>query len=166
MAFNSYGKKNGFGFEAIEEIIAAIRGENPPIHEKLETLRKDEGYKVELDQIKKKHCDKDLGRRSAPRYALKLEVVLMTSKKSFKSATENISEVGALLKDVLPIEFVDRVFEILIIFQEGNKKEYFLFHGRTAGGALLSPRLRFVKSMGNSSQRLNQLIETLSPAVV
>lgn len=133
----------------------------------LADIRSHKESPIDLDRLKSKHSDKPLGRRVAPRYSVHFEVVLMSSKKSFRTKTLNISEVGALLVDLVPSEFSRELFEVLFTtIDDSGKKEYFLFHARTAEGRLRSPRIQFIKSMGDSANRLNDLIEKLTPLEV
>lgn len=133
----------------------------------LSNIRAEPGDVIDINHLKEKYTDKHLGRRCAPRYSIHFEVVLMSSKKSFRSKTINISESGALLTELVPTELTREIFEVLFTaIDNAGKKEYFLFHAKAADGPLRSKRIQFTRSMGDSATRLNHLIEQFTPIEV
>jgi len=172
LAFNSFSFKFGriWGFDDTkvqsEESQVGIELTQTTA-KSLKNIRSQSENVIDVDQLRHKYSDKSLGRRSAPRYSVHFEVVLMSSKKSFRTKTINISESGALLTHLVPVEFTREVFEVLFTsVNESGKKEYYLFHAKTVDGPLRSNRIHFVKSMGDSAKRLNDLIEKLTPIEV
>jgi hypothetical protein len=163
LAFNSFGFKFDRKWESDEVGLELTQ----TMAKSLKNIRSQSQNVIDLDQLRLKYSDKSLGRRSAPRYSIRFEVVLMSSKKSFRTKTLNISESGALLTHLVPAEFTREVFEVLFTsVNESGKKEYYLFHAKTVGGPLRSNRIHFVKSMGDSAERLNDLFEKLTPIEV
>ncbi|MCS6837501.1 MAG: PilZ domain-containing protein, partial [Bdellovibrionaceae bacterium] len=101
-------------------------------------------------------------KRSAPRYPFHFDVVIMGQKRSVRTYSENISESGILVADLLPIEFNKENLEILVIVKdEQGRSEYFLFHGRTIDSVIRSKRIQFVRTVANSKEKLVQLFEKL-----
>jgi len=172
LAFNSFSFKFGpiWNCENVEELSDSGNREldlNQAISRNLSEIRAEPENVIDINQLRKKYEDRSLGRRSAPRYAVDFEVVVITSYKSFRSKTVNISETGALLADLIPLEFTRGVFEVLFTaVDESGKRQYFLFHAKSADGPLRSKRIQFIKSKGDSAKRFNELIEQLTPVEV
>lgn len=172
MAFNSFSFKLGriWNHEKSEECSNSgddVLDLTQTISRNLSKIREQSENVIDVNQLRAKYADKSLGRRSAPRYSVHFEVVLMSSSKSFRSKTLNISASGALLTDLIPVELTRGVFEVLFTTKdEKGKREYFLFHAKSADGPLRSKRIQFIKSMGDSDKRMNDLIEQLTPIEV
>jgi hypothetical protein len=172
LAFNSFSFKASKiwgrdGTEALSEGSQVRLELTQTTAKSLKEIRSKPETVIDVGQLKEKYAYKSLGRRSAPRYSAHFEVVLMSSKKSFRTKTVNISATGALLTGLVPSELTREVFEVLFTaVDESGKKEYFLFHAKTVDGLLRSNRIHFIKSMGDSAKRLNHLIEQLTPIEV
>jgi hypothetical protein len=130
----------------------------------IESIRSETEEVIDLGQLRNKYADLKLGRRSTPRYAVSIEVLLMCSKRSMRTKTVNISETGALLLDLIPSELAKETFEVLFTaINEQGRKEFFLFHAKAVDAPLRTKRIYFIKSLGQSSVRLHDLIENLTP---
>ena len=159
MAFNSYSRN-----DIDIQVLLAQMGQNQ--EENLIDLVVDPEQETPIDHqaLRIKYAHKpELGRRVAPRLDVALEVIIMSPARSFRTQTANISESGLLLQDPVPGFITKNPFEIILKFrdpQDAGKKETFVFQGQSAdmfGQA--SSRIELLKSFGNSSQRLYQLME-------
>ncbi len=151
-----------------EQVTIEVKGKRlppPPPLEAYQALKNQTSEAIDIDALKIKHADKKLGRRSAPRYALMCEVIIMAPNKSFKTSSLNVSESGALLADNIPTELRGQNFEILFIISQGEKKDYMLFHAKIAN-PLYIDRVQFVKSIGQSQKKLAQWMDELTPVEV
>lgn len=162
MAFNSYSR----GQLDIEAIVAAITKNNNS--ETIDLLPVELLEGIDHNKIKVKYQHKKLGRRIAPRYGLKFDVLVVSKASSFKAHTINVSETGVLLDRPLPAGFQHEKFEIVMTLSNANnQKIQLLFQAQSAdpvGQPLL--RIEFLKAVNNSSQKLNALIEELTPIEV
>jgi hypothetical protein len=71
---------------------------------------------VDLSKLQKGWKDPaGAGRRAAPRFKIQFTVLIANHQKAFRSVSENISATGILLKDILPIEFCDSTFDIVLV---------------------------------------------------
>lgn len=163
MAFNSYSRNN----LDIESVLAAIQknmsNESIDLMPTVETI---EG--IDPDLIKVKYQHKKLGRRIAPRYALKLDVLIISKSRSFKAHTINVSESGILLDRPLPELLQHEKFELVLSHvDENNQKTQLLFQAQSAdpvGQPVL--RIELLKSINHSSQRLIDLIQKHKPVEI
>lgn len=106
-----------------------------------------------------------MGRRKTPRYELNLTVLISNHRKAFRSQTLNLSSGGLLLKDLLPEEFSQHPFDILMIHTTvDGEKLFFLVRGRALPGRLRGRQIQF-ESLGEGCEsRLLELFEGLPAA--
>lgn len=81
-------------------------------------------------------------KRSAPRHDYRLEILLMSPDKSFRTYTKNISLSGAYLEDPVPKAIFNSTFEVVVVNRVDHKKV--LLKGRTLGDLSDLRRLKFV----------------------
>ncbi len=81
-------------------------------------------------------------KRSAPRHDYRLEILLMSPDKSFRTYTKNISLSGAYLEEPVPKAIFNSTFEVVIVNRIDHKKV--LLKGRTLGDVSDLRRLKFV----------------------
>lgn len=101
--------------------------------------------------------------RAAPRVSASWEVIVLGPGRSVRCEMENVSEVGCLLNLHLPREFNHNVLEVILVHKMTGqpKPQYFLFHARTIDLTTPSRRLKFIKAVGDSLQRLSSALNTL-----
>lgn len=87
---------------------------------------------------------------------------------SFRTESLNISESGALLKDMLPTNFMDTSFEVLITYNcpETKKQQRLMFTGEAVGGPLRSSRVSFKSSANKTAELLQGLFVDLTPIAI
>lgn len=164
MAFNSFGKNVEHSGSSLLKRLARLVNQEADFVSEAVVLNESP---VDISDLKQDYVDPLHGRRAAPRFALNLEVVLMGSSKSYRSSTLNISASGALLAEVVPCEFAREPFEVMLVANgPRGQKQRFLFRAKVVGSPLRSARLHFLKSLGGSVQRLNELIEQAAPLAV
>lgn len=82
---------------------------------------------------KSKDNDKDKNsddRRSAPRYDVRFEVLILVQGRSFRTHTINLSESGANLEKPLPEDFADIPLEVVFMLNTSNLMEKFAVRGK------------------------------------
>ncbi len=138
--------------------------------EELKALREGPQQIIDLEHLKRKYDGfAGLGRRIAPRFPLNLSVVIVNHKgSSFRTQSLNISESGALLKDMLPPNFMDSIFEILITYTcpQAKTPRHLMFTGQAVGGPLRTPRVSFKSSANKTAELLQTLFADLTPIAV
>lgn len=123
---------------------------------------------VNLEELKKRYEHVGgLGRRIAPRFALKMSTVVFNSKGSFKTETMNISSSGVLLRDTLPDTFMNGDFDILLIHEnpDSGQKSHLLFRGEAVGGPLRSGRVTFRSAAKSAVELLHKLFSDMTPLI-
>lgn len=130
----------------------------------IDKLKKEIETPVELKGLRKSFRDPQ-GRRSSPRYKIRLRVVLYTALNSFRTTTKDLSLNGALLQEALPEHFVGQEFDILFIVIEKRtrKKEYFIMRGKAIDASRI--RIAFENSTSLGKMALEALMENLSRSV-
>lgn len=137
-------------------------GHNPYFD--IEKLKKEMQSPVHVKGLLKSFRDPQ-GRRTSPRYKVRLRVVLYTALNSFRTTTKDLSLNGALLQDALPEQFVGQEFDILFIVTEKRtrKKEYFIMRGKAVDASRI--RIAFENSTSLGKMALETLMENLSRSV-
>ena len=122
---------------------------------------------VNLENLKESNwLDRGPARRRAPRYHLRLTVLVCNPFKTFRTESLNVSVAGVLLKDLMPDEFSRQPFEVLLIAESSDgKKTYMLFRGRSVDAPLRSNRVIFDSLTPDSEAKLTSLIEDLTPLI-
>lgn len=121
---------------------------------------------VDLAKLKKNWIETDGDRRFAPRFELKLTVLVCNHRKAFRTETMNVSVSGLLLKDVLPLEFSSSTFEVIVIEETaGRSKNYLLFRGKAVDGPIRTPRVIFESLAADTEAKLMALLSDLTPLI-
>ncbi len=69
-------------------------------------------------------------RRGAPRYEVRLETLIMSQGKSFKTHTVNISDSGAFLEHAIPPDFANSSLEVVFYLKLNSVTEKFAVKGK------------------------------------
>ncbi len=120
---------------------------------------------IDFDELRLQYQDPaPNGRRIAPRFAVKLEVIILTQTRSFRTSSVNVSASGALLNDLLPIEFMSQhLLDIILIESTPRQKRRMLFRGKAVGGPHRSSRITFLESARNAQAELSTTFQNLKP---
>lgn len=120
---------------------------------------------IDFAELKRQHKDPTApGRRIAPRYELRMEVIILTQNRSFRTSSVNVSASGALLQDPLPQEFMSCTsLEFIFIQISRDQKHRLMFRGRAVGGPNSSARITFIESAGDSQKVLHSAFKELAP---
>lgn len=122
---------------------------------------------VDLSKLKNNWTENEDDRRIAPRFELKLTVLVCNHRKAFRTETKNVSVSGLLLKDVLPLEFSSNSFEVVVIEEvAGRSKNYLLFRGKAVAGPFRTPRVIFESLAADTEAKLLALLTNLTPLTV
>ncbi len=117
---------------------------------------------VNLDNLKN-HWTDYRGRRIAPRFDLELTALICNHAKAFRSQTKNISLSGLCLCDLLPEDFSQGPFEVVLIEEdESGKKHYLLLRARAVQGKLRSGRIYFESITSYTEKQLFKLLAGLT----
>lgn len=103
-------------------------------------------------------------RREAPRYLVDFEVVIFCQGRSFRTKTVNVSLIGVLLADKIPVSFVDQILDIVMIRRNGESREYYLVRGKALGSPFRSPRIAFTQIHEVQFKKLEALFNTAERA--
>lgn len=103
-------------------------------------------------------------RRAAPRFEIKYTVLIANHQQAFRTQSQNISATGLLLKDVLPAEFSNHSFDIVMIQTEPSGTRSFLFfRGKAVPGPLRSRRVQFDALTRDSELKLQKAMQGAKP---
>ncbi len=130
-----------------------------------DTLLESTSIPINFDELKMQYQDAiALGRRVAPRYAIQMEVIILTQSRSFRTTSVDVSASGALLKDFIPMDMMkSKSFDIILIPSVDQSKKRLLFRGKAVGGPGPSTRITFVESTLNAQSDLSRAFANLSP---
>jgi hypothetical protein len=120
---------------------------------------------INFDELRLQYQDPSPpGRRIAPRFEVKLEVIILTQTRSFRTCSVNVSASGALLRDLLPPEFMHNpLLDIILIEDTPRFKRRMLFRGKAVGGPTRSSRITFLESARNAQADLKSTFTNLKP---
>jgi hypothetical protein len=121
---------------------------------------------INFDELRLKYTDPSPeGRRVAPRYDIALDVIVLSSNRSFRTTSVNVSISGALLKDILPPDFMtSKSLDIIFVLGPSSPKKRLLFRGKAVGYPHeRSQRITFHESGLNAQTDLLIAIEKDQP---
>jgi hypothetical protein len=138
-------------------------GEAFPV-DRLKTLS-DQPYEIlDLKRLREE-VDPD-ERRAAPRFEIRYTVLIANHLQAFRTQSQNISATGLLLKDVLPAEFSNHPFDIVIIQTDSSGARSFLFfRGKAVPGPLRSRRVQFDALTRESEIKLQKAMQGAKPVM-
>lgn len=112
-------------------------------------------------QKENRNAEEDANRRTAIRHSFKLEVVLISKERSFRTFSKNISLGGTLLEDEIPKDFLGKPFDLIIInrFEPDKNKGRLLFRAKIVGDIINPRRLMFMEADPQMAARLNALLK-------
>jgi len=122
----------------------------------------DQAEPINIEKLKANYVDtSESGRRVAPRYPLKMTVIVYSRSKSIRTSSVNVSLTGVLLNDQLPKEFSDGQVEIVFIHEQANKsqKQFLVFNAQIVDAASSNQRLKFNSAVRKASEDLEKIIE-------
>lgn len=97
-------------------------------------------------------------RRRANRVNKKIEVIIASRGKSFRTQSTNISSSGLLLEKAIPFELKAGPFEIVFIVHAPGGKKQFAFQGKVTGDLNDRRRLVFSDLNSQSQKQLDEII--------
>lgn len=105
--------------------------------------------------------DEGSDRRRETRHNLKIEVVLVSKTRSFRTYSVNISLSGTLLGDEIPKEYLNRPFDLIIVnpFETDQRKARLLFRAKIVGDMKDPRRLMFIEQDVEMTLRLDALLK-------
>jgi hypothetical protein len=118
---------------------------------------------VNIENLVRGYNDPE-GRRKAPRFEVKMTVVIYSANRSFRAQTLNVSAGGVMLDKILPEGFGSEKLDILLISEEENqeKKSYFMMKGESVGAPLRSNRVKFLAANSQTRQTFESFITDLA----
>jgi hypothetical protein len=116
---------------------------------------------AKADSTKKKGDSRKIERRQDIRHEFKIEVVLVSKSKSFRTFSKNISLGGTLLEKEVPREFLNSPFDLVIVnpFEIDPKKSRLHFQARIVGDMRDPRRLMFFEQDPKMTSRLEALLK-------
>lgn len=100
-------------------------------------------------------------RRKDPRHNFKIEVVLVSKARSFRTYSLNISLSGTQLEDEIPKDFLNQPFDLIIVnpFEPDPSKARLLFRAKIVGDMTDPRRLMFIEQDVAMTLRLDVLLK-------
>jgi hypothetical protein len=100
-------------------------------------------------------------RRKEERHAFKIEVVLVSKVRSFRTYSRNISISGTMLDKEIPNEFLKKPFDLIIVnpFEPDAAKSRLLFRAKIVGDLSDPRRLMFLEQDPEMTTRLEALLK-------
>lgn len=127
------------------------------------------GHELDLANIRKikpqkktlRSDTKQVDRRRESRVGFKIEIVLVSKRRSFRTFSENISLSGTLLDSEIPRDFLDKPFDLIIVnpFETDPTKSRLLFRAKIVGDLKDPRRLMFIEQDKNMTARLDALLK-------
>lgn len=105
--------------------------------------------------------DNDSDRRREPRHNFKIEVVLVSKIRSFRTYSINISLSGTLLDHEIPKDFLNNSFDLIITnpFEPDSTKARLLFRAKIVGDLTDPRRLMFIEKDPMMTSSLEALLK-------
>jgi c-di-GMP-binding flagellar brake protein YcgR len=97
-------------------------------------------------------------RRRAARVNKKIEVIIASRGKSFRTQTVNISVTGLMLEKAIPFDMKGGPFEIVFIVQDAKGKKQFAFQGKVSGDLEDRRRLVFSDLPSKTKKILDEIL--------
>ncbi len=103
----------------------------------------------------------DAERRRDARHNFKIEVVLVSKTKSFRTSSKNMSLSGTMLEKEIPKEFLGKHFDLIIVnpFEPNTTKSRLLFRAKIVGDLSDPRRLMFIEQDTQMTARLDALLQ-------
>ncbi len=100
-------------------------------------------------------------RRAEPRHNFKIEVVIVSKSRSFRTYSKNISITGTLLEDEVPKDFLNKPFDLIVVnpFETNRTKARLLFKAKIVGDFVDPRRLMFIEQDSEMTIKLNALLQ-------
>jgi hypothetical protein len=123
--------------------------------------------KVKAMPAKKTYEDKppstteDADRRQSTRHNFKIEVVLVSKYKSFRTYSKDISLSGTQLENEIPNEFLNQPFDLIIVnpYEKDPTKARLLFRAKIVGDMTDPRRLMFIEQDVEMTVKLDALLK-------
>lgn len=100
-------------------------------------------------------------RRRDARHNFKIEVVLVSKVRSFRTYSKDISLSGTMLEDEIPKDFLNKPFDLIIVnpFDPDPSKARLLFRAKIVGDLTDARRLMFIEQDVAMTLRLDALLK-------
>lgn len=100
-------------------------------------------------------------RRRDPRHNFKIEVVLVSKARSFRTHSQNISLSGTMLEKEIPRDFLNTQFDLILVnpFEPNQTKARLLFKAKIVGDMTDPRRLMFIEQDEAMTARLDALLK-------
>lgn len=130
----------------------------------LSNIKKLEKEKKLKEQNQGAESSKDDGgadRRRDPRHNFKIEVVLVSKARSFRTHSQNISLSGTMLEKEIPRDFLNTQFDLILVnpFEPNQTKARLLFKAKIVGDMTDPRRLMFIEQDETMTARLDALLK-------
>lgn len=124
-------------------------------------LSKIRKMKPEVKKKKSQSPPVNADRRKEERHPFKIEVVLVSKVRSFRTHSRNISISGTMLDKEIPNEFLKKPFDLIIVnpFEPDAAKSRLLFRAKIVGDLSDPRRLAFLEQDPEMTARLEALLK-------
>ena len=97
-------------------------------------------------------------RRNSNRIDMRIQVLLVSHGKTFRTFSDNLSLTGALLERQVPEIFQKSAFEIVLMVKRGLQEDKIVFRAQIVGDRMDPRRILFIDPMLPSIKRLEQVL--------
>ena len=117
--------------------------------------------KSPIQQKNKDASPPEAERRRHERHNFKIEVVLVSKTRSFRTYSKNISITGTMLENEIPKEFLKKPFDLIVVnpFEPDVRKSRLLFKAKIVGDLEDPRRLMFLERDNEMAARLEALLK-------
>lgn len=114
-----------------------------------------------INKSKNSHRRAPSDRRKSTRHDFKIEVVIVTNARSFRTYSLDMSLSGTMLEDDVPKDFLNQPFDLIIVnpFERDLGKARLLFRAKIVGDLNDPRRLMFVEQDTTMTARLDALLK-------
>lgn len=127
----------------------------------IKKLENEKKLKVQSPSTESSKDDGGADRRRDPRHNFKIEVVLVSKARSFRTHSQNISLSGTMLEKEIPRDFLNTHFDLILVnpFEPNQTKARLLFKAKIVGDMTDPRRLMFIEQDAAMTARLDALLK-------
>lgn len=97
-----------------------------------------------------------------PPHSIQVTVLIANHLKAFRTKSERLSDAGLFIKDLLPIEFSQHYFEVVLIHEDlRGQKTFYCLKGKASQGPMRTRRILLETITPSSDGHLRKIIQTL-----
>ncbi|WP_413576735.1 PilZ domain-containing protein [Bdellovibrio sp. HCB290] len=106
--------------------------------------------------------NEDTDRRKDTRHNFKIEIILVSKSKTFRTFSKDISISGTQLEKEIPRDFLNVPFDLIIVnpYEKNTTRGRLLFRAKIVGDMTDPRRLMFIEQDGDMTRKLDALLKS------